>query len=146
MPNAVVVATVVNTNMSEAAFRRHVVDQLRSNDRSLLDKIADADGSADVVTAVLNVDEFLAYMLRRFPQPVDTPIKPDGKSDETSAAAQSESRVVTGEMSEGEFMDHLLQQLEAGEIEPIVRFSDEAWQAVEDEAIGDDFSHNPFMY
>ena len=67
MSTAMVVATIVNTNMSEAGFRQHVVEQLRVNDRSLLDKLADADGDANVVTAVLNVDEFLAYLIRRFP-------------------------------------------------------------------------------
>ena len=144
MSTAVVVATIVNTNMSEAGFRQHVVEQLRLNERSLRDRLADADGDANVVTAVLNVDEFLAYLIRHFPKAVDAAISTGDMLDRTATAEQIETSVDTAKMSEGEFMDYMLNQLEAGEIEPIVRFSDEEWE--DDGDIGEDFSRYPFFY
>jgi hypothetical protein len=143
MPTAVVVASIVNTNMSEAGFRQHMVEQLRDNDRSLLDKLADADSEANVVTAVLNVDEFLAYLIRQFPKAVDAAIA-TGASPDSAAAAESTGSVNTAKMSEGEFMDFMLQQLESGKIEPMVRFSEEEWD--EEGDIGEDISRYPFFY
>jgi hypothetical protein len=144
MPTSVVVATIVNTNMSEAGFRQHVGDQLRVNDRSLLDKLAAADGDANVVTTVLNVDEFLAYLIRRFPKAVDAAISTGEMPDSAAAVSQSETPIDTAKMSEGEFMDYMLKQLDAGEIEPMVRFSDEEWE--DDGDIGEDISRYPFFY
>jgi hypothetical protein len=144
MPTAVVVATIVNTNMSEAGFRQHMVEQLRVNDRSLQDRLADADGDADVVTAVMNVDEFLAYLIRRFPKAVDAAISSGETLDGVATAQRVESSVDTAKMSEGEFMDFMLKQLEAGKIEPIVRFYDEDWE--DDGDIGEDISRYPFFY
>ncbi|MCC6454495.1 MAG: hypothetical protein IT328_06100 [Caldilineaceae bacterium] len=144
MPTSVVVATIVNTNMSEAGFRQHVGDQLRVNDRSLLDKLAAADGDANVITTVLNVDEFLAYLIRRFPKAVDAAISTGEIPDSAAALSQSEAPVDSAKMSEGEFMDYMLKQLEAGEIEPMVRFSDEEWE--DDGDIGEDISRYPFFY
>jgi hypothetical protein len=144
MPTSVVVATIVNTNMSEAGFRQHVGDQLRVNDRSLLDKLAAADGDANVVTAVLNVDEFLAYLIRRFPKSVDAAISTEDRLNGAATVERSETRVDTAKMSEGEFMDYMLEQLETGTIEPIVRFSDEDWE--DDGDIGEDISRYPFFY
>jgi hypothetical protein len=144
MSTAVVVATIVNTNMSEAGFRQHVVEQLRVNERSLRDRLADADDDANVVTAVLNVDEFLAYLIRRFPKAVDAAISTGDMLDSAAMAERIETSVDTAKMSEGEFMDYMLKQLEAGEVEPIVRFSDEDWE--DDGDIGEDFSRYPFFY
>ena len=149
MSTAVVVATLVNTNMSEAGFRQHVVEQLRVNDRSLLNRLADADGDANVVTTVLNVDEFLAYLIRRFPKAVDAAM---ATRDRTERATIREDvdfnvdtfNVDTAKMSEGEFMHYMTQQLDAGKLEPMVRFSDEAWE--DDGDIGEDISRYPFFY
>lgn len=144
MPTSVVVATIVNTNMSEAGFRQHVGDQLRVNDRRLLDKLADADGDANVITTVLNVDEFLAYLIRRFPKSVDAAISTGEMLDSAATVEAIETQVDTAKMSEGEFMDYMLKQLESGEIEPIVHFSDEDWE--DDGDIGEDISRYPFFY
>jgi hypothetical protein len=152
MPTALVVATIVNTNMSEAGFRQHVVEQLQANERGLLDKLADADGDANVVTTVLNVDELLAYLIRRFPKAVDAAIATQ-EAPEAAATANGLERSVESaqaaqidpaKLSEGEFMDYMLNQLDAGEIEPVVRFSDGDWD--DDEEIGEDFSRHPFFY
>jgi hypothetical protein len=148
MPTAVVVATIVNTNMSEAGFRQHMVEQLRVNDRSLLDKLADADSDANVVTAVLNVDDFLAYLIRRFPKAVDAVIAGGEMPDSAAVAEEIVARVDTAKMSEGEFMDYMLHQLESGQIEPAVRFADNEWEEgwEDDGDIGEDISRYPFFY
>ncbi len=144
MSTAVVVATIVNTNMSEAGFRQHMVEQLRVNDRSLLDRLADADGDANVVTAVLNVEDFLAYLIRRFPKAVDAAISIGDMVDSATMPKESETSVDTAKMSEGEFMNYVMKQLETGEIEPIVHFSDGEWE--DDGDIGEDISRYPFYY
>jgi hypothetical protein len=152
MPTAVVVATIVNTNMSEAGFRQHVVEQLRDNDRSLQDRLADADRDANVVTAVLNVDEFLAYLIRRFPKAVDAAFA-TGDVLESATTVVEEKEMATGvdtaKMSEGEFMNYMLGQLETGKAEPLVRFSEVDFSNVDwddDGDIGEDISRYPFFY
>jgi len=144
MSTAVVVATIVNTNMSKAGFHQHVVEQLRVNDRSLRDRLADADDDANVITAVLNVDELLTYLIRRFPKAVDAAISTGAKPDSVATAGEIETSVDTAKMSEGEFMNYVFNQLESGEIEPMVHFPADHWD--DDEEIGDDFSRYPFYY
>lgn len=143
MATSVVVATIINTNMSEAGFRQHVGEQLKVNDRSLLDRLSDADGDAHVVTTVLNVEEFLAYMIRRFPKVVDAAISTSGVLNGTPTTEKLISDVNTAKMSEGEFMNFILQQLESGEMEA-THFSDAEWE--DDGDIGEDISRNPFYY
>jgi hypothetical protein len=152
MSTAVVVATIVNTNLSKTGFRQHVVEQLRVNDRGLRDRLADADGDANVVTAVLNVDELLAYLIRRFPKAVDaafstreTPASAaTAGALETNFETNIEAGVDTAKMSEGEFMNYVFNQLESGEMEQTVHFPAEHWD--DDEEIGEDFSRYPFYY
>ena len=148
MATAMVVATIVNTTMSEAGFRQHMVEQLRVNNRSLLDKLADADDDADVVTAVLNVDEFLTYLIRRFPTSVDTAFSSDSSLESAPATKEVEASVDTKAMSEGEFMDFMLTQIESGKVEPLVHFSEKEWDdGMDDEGdIGEDISRYPFFY
>jgi len=157
MSTAVVVATIVNTNMSEAGFRQHVVEQLRDNERSLRDRLADADGDANVVTAVINVDEFLAYLIRQFPKAVDAAISTSDTLEQPAqqdqaatvdAAQMDAGRLDTAKMSEGEFMDFMLQQLDSGTVEPVVRFSENDWESDwdDDGDIGEDFARHPFYY
>jgi len=148
MSTAVVVATIVNTNLSKTGFRQHVVEQLRVNDRGLRDRLADADGDANVFTAVLNVDELLAYLIRRFPTAVDAAFS-TGEMPATAATAggietSSMPNVDTAKMSEGEFMSYVFNQLESGEMEQTVHFPADHWD--DDEEIGEDFSRYPFYY
>lgn len=144
MPTAVVVATIVNTNMSEAGFRQHMVEQLRVNDRSLQDRLADADRDANVVTAVLNVDEFLAYLIRSFPNTVDAAIAGEETLESAAVVEAMATNVDTAKMSEGEFMNYMMEQLETGQVEPIVHFSNEDEEDYGD--VGEHFSRYPFYY
>jgi len=148
MSTAVVVATIVNTNLSKAGFHQHLVEQLRVNDRGLRDRLADADGDANVVTAVLNVDELLAYLIRRFPTAVDAALSTEEMPAKAATAVGIETSSVpsvdTAKMSEGEFMNYVFNQLESGEIEQTVHFPADHWD--DDEEIGEDFSRYPFYY
>jgi len=140
MPTEVVVATIVKTRLSEAGFRQHMVEQLQVNDRSLRDKLADADGGANVVTAVLNVDELVAYLMQRFPTTVDAP----AAGEEMIAEVAPKIEPDTSKMSEAEFMNYMFDQLESGAVEPMVHFPADHWD--DDEEIGEDFSQRPFYY
>lgn len=152
MTTAVVVATVVETNMSEAAFRNAVLEQIRDNEQNLLATLAGADEEANIVTAILNVEEFMKYMLQRFPRPAETaPYAEEHAAASTTAqpAANQASikTTVLGEgMSEIDFMNHMLDQVEAGTRLPTVRFSEDELQALDEEAIGEDFARHPFLY
>lgn len=147
MTTAVVVATVVETNMSEAAFRNAVLEQIRDNEQNLLATLAGADEEANIVTAILSVEEFMKYMLQRFPRPADT-ASPAEEHPTASRSAQTPVKTtVLGEgMSEVDFMNHILDQVEAGTRLPTVRFNDDELQALDDEAIGEDFARHPFLY
>ena len=61
MTTAVVVTSIVSTNLGEAKFVDQVLEQVRRNDRDLLKQITAADQDARVVTAILNVHEFVRY-------------------------------------------------------------------------------------
>ncbi len=61
MTTAVVVMSIVTTKLREAKFVDHVLEQIGRNDRDLLNKIATVDREARVVTAILNVNEFMSY-------------------------------------------------------------------------------------
>ncbi len=139
MPTAVVVATVIKTNMSETNFRNHALDQIRSNDRNLLATLADQDGEANVTTAILNVDEFMDFILQRFPEGADVAV-----AEQTDP--KPKTAVVTNDMNEIEFMDQLADELQAGTRTPLVHLTDDELQAMEDESIGEHFSRNPFLY
>lgn len=150
MTTAVVVATVVKTNLSEASFLNHTLEQIRSNDRNLLAKIADQDEEANVVTAILNVDEFMSYLKDRF-STVDLAAaealsRESAAAEAVQTAAKPKTTVVTDSMDEFEFMNHLVDQLESGAKQQTVHLSQEDLQTMEDEPIGDEFSQRPFLY
>lgn len=151
MPTEVVVATIVKTRLSEAGFRRHMVEQLQVNDRSLRDKLADADRGANVITAVLNVDELLAYLVRRHPTAVDAPAAPEIVTETIREPAPSSpteasltASVSEASLTEEQFMNYMFDQLETGAVEPLVHFPAGHWD--DDEEIGEDFSRHPFYY
>jgi hypothetical protein len=54
--------------------------------------------------------------------------------------------VAIDSLSEGEFMDVVLNELRTSKRHPRVRFSEEALQAMEDEWIGEHFCRYPFLY
>jgi hypothetical protein len=49
-------------------------------------------------------------------------------------------------LSEGEFMDYVLNELRTGKRQPYARFTDADLEAIEEERIGEHFSRYPFLY
>lgn len=152
MATAVVVATVVQTNMSEAALRTAMLDQVRNHERDLLAHLADRGEEANVVTAILNVEEFMNYMLQRLPRPADA--APAPKSERKSEllphdalpAVPHRTTVEAGEMSEIDFMTAILDEMQTGRRQPSVRLTEADYQALEDETPGAHWGQNPYLY
>ena len=137
MTTAVVVATVVTTDLNEASLKDQLLEQIRRNDSDLITRLAKADQSANVATAILDLREFMEYAtewLRRREE----------SAQEGSSIAGTE--VVTDGMSELEFMEHTLQQLRHGETRAFVTLSDSVLEAMEEEQIGEHISRYPFQY
>jgi hypothetical protein len=143
MTTAVVVATVVKTNLSEANFLNHALDQIRHNDRNLLAKIADKDQNANIVTAVLNVDEFMTYLLERMSA---VNVAPAHVAPAEVVEEKPKTTVVTEMMSEFEFMNQIADELQTEARTGVARLTMEDLQAIEDELIGDELSRKPFLY
>lgn len=140
MATAVVVTTVVQTSMSEAALRNAVLEQVRDHERDLLARLADRGEEANVVTAILNVEEFMKYMLQRLPRPADAapaPAKSEHKHKTTLDA---------GEMSEVDFMNALLDEMQSGAQTPGLYLTDDDLQALEDEIPGAHLGQHPYLY
>jgi hypothetical protein len=159
MATAVVVATIVTTNVSEDEFKLRALDQIRHNDRSLLDSLATAGIDARVVTAIMDVDEFMEYVSERDVRERDQRLQQSGESGGKNGVAQgnaaddaaappevSKTVVVTDDMSEAEFMEHALQQLRNGQQASLVDLDEAALREMEDEEIGEHFSRYPFQY
>lgn len=166
MTTAVVVTSIVTTNLGEAKFVDHILEQIRHNDRDLLNKLAKVDGDARVVTAILNVNEFMSYAnewlrqqqsekkptkKRRTAKPTDPALfKVTEESKPVEVAAKvngmDKTTVVNQAMSESEFMEYTLEQLRQGKVQAFSSFTAEEAEQMEDEPIGEDFSRQPFLY
>jgi len=153
MTTAVVVTSIVTTNLGEARFVDHILEQIRRNDRDLLNRLNKVDGDARVVTAILNVGEFMTYaqeVLREregvvtadwdFSEPIQA------EPTESSDQPVSKTTVVTANMNELEFMDYTLGQLRQNNAPSLVTISDGALDEIEEERIGEEFSQSPFLY
>jgi len=146
MTTAVVVTSIVTTNLGEARFVDHLLKQIRRNDKQLLNKLNAVDGDARIVTAILNVGEFMSYAqeyLRNREEAVVTQAKPLNGISKPDA---HKTTVVTADMDELEFMAYTLEQLRQGSPPTSVKLGAEALEAIEEEKIGEDFSCQPFVY
>lgn len=143
MSAAMVIATVITTDMDLEKVKNFTLEQIRNNDQGLLNHLLDRGIDARVATAILNIEEFLDY-LRIRQRKVAQPAQPAPST--AVAQAPAETMVVTDNMSELEFMEYTLQQLNHGKRESAVRFSAEALAEMEGEAIGEEFSRHPFLY
>lgn len=153
MTTAVVVTSIVSTNLGEAKFVDQVLEQVRRNDRDLLKQITAADQDARVVTAILNVHEFMSYahdwVSQRQAETPKRASRPKTAKRTAKVAAQpapSPTIVVSEAMNELEFMDYTLNQLRHGQAQPVTTFSAEALEQLEAEPIGEEFSQQPFLY
>ncbi len=153
MTTAVVVTSIVTTNLGEARFVDHVLEQIRRNDRDLLNRLNKIDGDAKVVTAILNVGEFMTYVQEVLREqevlvPADWDFLEPTQAEPTDSLEQlvSKTTVVTANMNELEFMDYTLGQLRQDHVPSLGRISDQALDEIEEERIGEAFSQAPFLY
>lgn len=159
MTTAVVVTSIVSTNLGEAKFVDQVLEQVRRNDRDLLKQITAADQDARVVTAILNVHEFVRYTHEWVRQRQAEKPKPAARTKATKRTAKATTQpaaspplasptLVVSEqaMNELEFMDYTLNQLRHGPAQPVATFSAAALEQIEAEPIGEEFSQQPFLY
>lgn len=140
MSTAMVIATVITTDVDVEEVKTCTLEQIRDNDQGLLARLLDRGVDASVTTAILNIEEFLEYLHLRQRKRV-APIQPT-----TKPAESCETVVVTESMGELDFMEHTFQQLQNGHQKPTVTFSAEALAAMADEQIGEDFARQPFLY
>lgn len=138
MTTAVVVATVVTTNLNEIACKDRLLKQIRRNDRHLRAQLAREDHHANVVTAILNMDEFMEYVQEWLQQ--------QEKDEKLDTLEGTPTTVITDGMDEFQFMDHTLQQLRSGEAKPTLRLDAKMLEAMDHEEPGEDFSRYPFRY
>lgn len=141
MTTAVVVATVVTTDLSETICKDRLLEQLRRNDSDLRASLAGEDQGASVVTAILNVEEFMEYVQEWSQHKANR----NGKVSDTGSSAGS-TEVITGGMDELEFMEHTLQQLRNTQAKSFITLSDEDLARMEEEEVGEDISRYPFHY
>jgi hypothetical protein len=139
MATAVVVATVVTTDLSEASCKDRLLAQIRRNDSDLRAQLSNEDTNANVVTAILNIEEFMEYA-REWSQRKG---KTNGVGVEQEIA---ETTVVSDGMDEFEFMEHALQQLRQNGTNHFVVLDDAMLAAMEEETPGEDLSRFPFRY
>jgi hypothetical protein len=146
MTTAVVVATVVTTDLSETVCKDRLLEQLRRNDSHLRASLAGEDQGASVVTAILNVEEFMEYVQEWSQHKANR----NGKVSDTGSSAGSSSagstEVITGGMDELEFMEHTLQQLRNTQAKSFITLGDEDLARMEEEEVGEDISRYPFQY
>lgn len=142
MSTAMVIATVITTDVDVEEVKTCTLEQIRNNDQGLLNRLLDRGVEANVTTAILNIEEFLEYLhLRQRKRVVPAPAQPV-----TPPAENAETVVVTEHMSELDFMEYTFQQLQNGDQKPTVTFSAEALAVMEDEPIGEEFARQPFLY
>jgi hypothetical protein len=153
MTTAVVVTSIVTTNLGEARFVDHILEQIRHNDRDLLNRLSTVDGDARVVTAILNVGEFMSYAQevlreREAIAPADWDFTELDRSEKINGIGKpvSKTTVVTANMNELEFMDYTLEQLRQDNLPSLASISEQVLDAMEEERIGEDFSRQPFLY
>lgn len=139
MSTAMVIATVITTDMDVEKVKTFTLEQIRNNDQGLVNHLLDRGVDARVATAILNIDEFLDYMRVRQQKRVKRKAKQPAQMPDATL-------VVTDNMSELEFMEHTLQQIKHGKHAPVVKLSEEALAVIEDEPIGEAFSRQPFLY
>jgi hypothetical protein len=141
MTTAVVVATVVTTDLSETICKDRLLEQLRRNDSDLRASLTGEDQGASVVTAILNVEEFMEYVQEWSQHKANR----NGKASDAGSSAGS-TEVITDGMDELAFMEHTLQQLRNTQTKSFIALSDEDLARMEEEEVGEDISRYPFQY
>jgi hypothetical protein len=143
MTTAVVVTTIVTHNSSEEQFLDQLLEQIRDNDRDLLETLDRVGLEGRVTSAILNVGDFLHYAHQwlRYRGPEGTPDAPA-----TQANGGIPTQVCTENMSEAEFMEFILEELDSKQQPAFARLSAADLAALEEEEVGGHLSQHPFLY
>jgi len=137
MTTAVVVTTIVTEEAEKTMFVDQLTEQIRKNDSALQANLTKMNLDAQVVSTVFNLAEFT----NRFKEWLS-------QQEEQAKAATNGVAMVKhqDEMSEAEFMDFVVQQLDQGQQPLYARSMNEEATEERDELIGDEFSRRPFLY
>lgn len=148
MSTAMVITTVITSDVDVEKVKTLTLEQIRNNDQGLINNLMDRGVDARITTAILNIDEFLDYIrIRRRKEPSKTLAKPSRTKARVEAVApQVNTVVVTDNMSELEFMEYTLQQINNGKHATGVKMNQETLAVMEEEPIGESFSRQPFLY
>jgi hypothetical protein len=143
MTTAVVVTTIVTHNASEGQFLDQLLEQIRDNDRDLLETLDRVGLEGRVTSAILNVGDFLHYAhqwLRHRAQ--------EGAADApaTKANGGPPTQVCTENMSEAEFMEFILEELDAKQGPAYAWLSAADLAEMEEEEVGGHLAQQPFLY
>jgi hypothetical protein len=139
MTTAVVVTTIVSHDSSEAMIVEQLFEQIRANDRDLLNRLAHLGHQARVTSAVVNIADFMSYAQEWLTHR-------NGEAPPAQTHDNPQTRVCTGDMNEAEFMDHMLAQIREGKAPSYAQFGDDALEAMSEERIGEHWSQHPFLY
>lgn len=148
MSTAMVIATVITSDVDVEKVKTLTLEQIRNNDRGLINNLLDRGVDASITTAILNIDEFLDYIrIRGRKKPSKAAGRPNQAGTVVEAIAnQANTVVATDTMSELEFMEYTLQQIDNGKHAKVVNLTQETLAAMEEEPIGESFSRQPFLY
>ena len=151
MSTTMVITTVVTADIEIEVdvekVKQYAFDHVRNQEQTLVQQLTDNGVDAQVTTALLDVNQLLDYIrLRQEAERRRKGMQTETNDRERADAALDFAEIDVEAMSEWEFVEYTLQQLAAGERQATVLLSDEALAAIEDEAIGEDFSRSPFLY
>jgi len=147
MSTAMVIATVITSDVDVEKVKTLTLEQIRNNDQGLINNLLDRGVDACITTAILNIDEFLDYIrIRRRKGSSKTLARSDKTEAVVEAVTNQANTVVTDNMSELEFMEYTLQQINNGKHKAVVNFNQETLAVMEEEPIGESFSRQPFLY
>jgi len=147
MSTAMVITTVITSDVDVEKVKTLTLEQIRNNDQGLINNLLDRGVDACITTAILNIDEFLDYIrIRRRKGSSKTLARSDKTEAVVEAVTNQANTVVTDNMSELEFMEYTLQQINNGKHKAVVNFNQETLAVMEEEPIGESFSRQPFLY
>jgi hypothetical protein len=130
MTTAVVVTTIVTDQPGEETVAEQLLDQVRQTTQTLQVQLTQHNLEAQVTSAVFDVADFVHCVndwLRR-------------------RGAESALATPVAEMSEADFMDYVLDQIDQGQSPGYARITAEQMAATDDEEIGAHFSQHPYLY
>jgi hypothetical protein len=138
MTTAVVVTTIVTDQPGEETVAEQLLAQVRQTTQTLQVHLTQQNLEAQVTLAVFDVADFVHC--------VNEWLRRRGETAITPAAAESALATPVADMSEAEFMDYVLDQIDQGRSPGYARITAAQLAAMDDEEIGAHFSQHPYLY